>query len=58
MAFTVPSAVSALADPGSQAWLDALWTKLASTAINFSLYYGGCVQLQSRIVASGNYRVP
>ncbi|WP_406835005.1 glycosyl hydrolase family 8 (plasmid) [Streptomyces sp. AHU1] len=58
MAFTAPFVVTALTDPGSQAWLDALWNKLAGTAINSSLYYGGSVQLQSMIVASGNYWVP
>ncbi|MFF4549368.1 glycosyl hydrolase family 8 [Streptomyces sp. NPDC001406] len=58
MAFTAPFAVAALTDPGSQAWLDALWTKLTGTAINSSLYYGGSVQLQTMIVASGNYWVP
>ena len=58
MAFTAPFAVAALTDPGSQAWLDALWTKLASTSIDSSLYYGGSVQLQSMIVVSGNYWVP
>ncbi|MFI7006465.1 glycosyl hydrolase family 8 [Streptomyces sp. NPDC050145] len=58
MAFTAPFAVTALTDPGSQAWLDALWSKLAGTAIDPALYYGGSVQLQSMIVASGNYWVP
>ncbi|MEE1770863.1 glycosyl hydrolase family 8 [Streptomyces sp. JV185] len=58
MAFTAPFAVTALTDPGSQAWLDALWNKLATTPIDPDLYYGGSVQLQSMIVASGNYWVP
>ncbi|MEV0091012.1 glycosyl hydrolase family 8 [Streptomyces sp. NPDC050738] len=58
MAFTAPFVVTAMTDPGSQAWLDALWTKLAGTAIDPSLYYGGSVQFQSMIVASGNYWVP
>ncbi|HEY5833025.1 glycosyl hydrolase family 8 [Streptomyces sp.] len=58
MAFTAPFAVAAMTDSGSQAWLDALWTKLVSTGINSSLYYGSSVQLQSMIVASGNYWVP
>ncbi|GHH81391.1 hypothetical protein GCM10018781_63950 [Kitasatospora indigofera] len=58
MAFTAPFVVTAMTDPGSQAWLDALWTKLAATPISSSLYYGGSVQLQSMIVASGNYWVP
>ncbi|WUO26704.1 glycosyl hydrolase family 8 [Streptomyces sp. NBC_00287] len=58
MAFTAPFAVAALTDPGSQAWLDALWNKMTSTPINTSTYYGGSIQLQSMIVASGNYWVP
>ncbi|MFC9327091.1 glycosyl hydrolase family 8 [Kitasatospora sp. NPDC057015] len=58
MAFTAPFVVTAMTDPGSQAWLDALWNKLAATPISPSLYYGGSVQLQSMIVASGNYWVP
>lgn len=58
MAFTAPFAVTAMTDPGSQAWLDALWNKLATTSIDSSLYYGGSVQLQSMIVVSGNYWVP
>jgi endo-1,4-beta-D-glucanase Y len=58
MAFTAPFIVTAMTDPGSQAWLDALWNKLATTSVDPSLYYGGSVQLQSMIVASGNYWVP
>ncbi|WP_244809621.1 MULTISPECIES: glycosyl hydrolase family 8 [Streptomyces] len=58
MAFTAPFAVAALTDPGSQAWLDALWNKLAGTPLDASLYYGGSVQLQSMIVVSGNYWIP
>lgn len=58
MAFTAPFAVAALTDPGSQAWLDALWKKIAGTSIDSGSYYGGSIQLQSMIVASGNYWVP
>ncbi|MFB7469379.1 glycosyl hydrolase family 8 [Kitasatospora sp. NPDC056184] len=58
MAFTAPFVVTATTDPGSQAWLDALWNKLVATPIDPSLYYGGSVQLQSMIVASGNYWRP
>ncbi|MFJ2627465.1 glycosyl hydrolase family 8 [Streptomyces sp. NPDC087532] len=58
MAFTAPFVVTALTDSGSQAWLDALWNRLATTSIDPRLYYGGSVQLQSMIVASGNYWVP
>lgn len=58
MAFTAPFAVAALTDPGSQAWLDALWGRLAATPVDPKLYYGASVQLQSMIVASGNHWVP
>ncbi|MFE2727606.1 glycosyl hydrolase family 8 [Kitasatospora sp. NPDC059327] len=58
MAFTAPFVVTAMTDPGSQAWLDALWTKLAATPVDQKLYYGSSVQLQSMIVASGNHWVP
>ncbi|MGW4650125.1 glycosyl hydrolase family 8 [Kitasatospora sp. NPDC004289] len=58
MAFTAPFAVAAMTDPGSQAWLDALWAKMVATQITPSVYYGGSVQLQTMIVASGNYWVP
>ncbi|MFF3538251.1 glycosyl hydrolase family 8 [Streptomyces sp. NPDC002466] len=58
MAFTAPFVVTALTDPGSQVWLDALWDKLATTPIDPDLYYGASVQLQTMIVASGNYWVP
>ncbi|MFI5527530.1 glycosyl hydrolase family 8 [Kitasatospora sp. NPDC051853] len=58
MAFTAPFAVAAMTDPGSQAWLDALWAKMVATPITPSVYYGGSVQLQTMIVASGNYWTP
>ncbi|GGU12093.1 glycosyl hydrolase family 8 [Streptomyces violascens] len=58
MAFTAPFAVAALTDPGSQAWLDALWSKLAASPVDPKLYYGASVQLQSMIVAAGDYWVP
>lgn len=58
MVFTAPFAVTALTDPGSQVWLDALWDKLATTSIDPQLYYGGSVRLQSMSVASGDYQVP
>ncbi|MFC4907557.1 glycosyl hydrolase family 8 [Actinomadura gamaensis] len=58
MAFTAPFAVAAATDPGSRAWLDALWKKLAGTPVDPGLYYGASVQLQSMIVVSGNYWTP
>jgi len=47
-----------MADPASQAWLDALWTKLATTGVGTDGYYSASIQLQVMIVASGNYWVP
>ncbi|MEV5572155.1 glycosyl hydrolase family 8 [Spirillospora sp. NPDC052269] len=58
MAFTAPFAVTAATDPGSQKWLDALWKKLAGTAVDPKVYFGASVQLQSMIVVSGNYWTP
>ncbi|WP_327002271.1 glycosyl hydrolase family 8 [Dactylosporangium sp. NBC_01737] len=57
-AFFAPFAVAALTDPGSQAWLDALWTKMLNTSFTSSDYYSTSIQLQVMIVASGNYWVP
>ncbi|MCP2342668.1 glycosyl hydrolase family 8 [Actinomadura rupiterrae] len=58
MAFTAPFAVTAATDPGSKAWLDALWGELTATPVDPKLYYGASVQLQSMIVVSGNYWTP
>ncbi|MER8012583.1 glycosyl hydrolase family 8, partial [Streptomyces sp. NPDC094149] len=58
MAFTAPFAITAMTDSNSQAWLDALWNKMVSTAVSSTTYYGSSVQLQSMIVVSGNYWVP
>lgn len=58
MAFTAPFAVAATTDPGSQKWLDALWKKVAGTAVAPKGYFGASVQLQSMIVVSGNYWTP
>ncbi|MET7395101.1 hypothetical protein ABZS66_16590, partial [Dactylosporangium sp. NPDC005572] len=57
-AFFAPFAVAALTDPGSQAWLDALWTKMLNTSFTSTDYYSTSIQLQTMIVASGNYWVP
>ncbi|WP_405145167.1 glycosyl hydrolase family 8 [Sphaerisporangium sp. NBC_01403] len=57
-AFFAPFTVAAMTDPGSQAWLDALWTKMLNTSFTSSDYYSTSIQLQVMIIASGNYWVP
>ncbi|MFJ3902948.1 glycosyl hydrolase family 8 [Streptomyces sp. NPDC090025] len=57
-AFFAPFALTAMTDPGSQAWLDALWTKMLATPIDTSSYYSASIQLQVMITASGNHWVP
>ncbi|GHJ44164.1 hypothetical protein Cs7R123_15060 [Catellatospora sp. TT07R-123] len=57
-AFFAPFAVAAMTDSGSQAWLDALWTKMINTGFSSSDYYSTSIQLQVMIVASGNYWLP
>jgi chitodextrinase len=56
--FVAPFAVAAMTDPGSQAWLDALWSHMVGTSFGSSEYYNTSVQLQVMIVASGNYWIP
>ncbi|MGI5176050.1 glycosyl hydrolase family 8 [Dactylosporangium sp. CA-152071] len=57
-AFFAPFAVAALTDPGGQAWLDALWTKMVNTSFTSNDYYSTSIQLQVMIVASGNFWAP
>lgn len=57
-AFFAPFAVTAMTDPGSQAWLDALWNKIKSTLLDTSGYYSASLQLQTMIVVSGNFWTP
>jgi endo-1,4-beta-D-glucanase Y len=57
-AFWAPFAVSAMTDPGSQAWLDSLWSKLIATGVGTDGYFSASIQLQVMVVASGNYWVP
>lgn len=57
-AFWAPFAVAALADPGAQTWLDALWSKLSTSGVDTSDYYPASIQLQSMIVVSGNFWTP
>ncbi|CAM5275214.1 hypothetical protein SAVIM338S_00046 [Streptomyces avidinii] len=57
-AYFAPFALAAMTDPGSQAWLDALWNKMLAAPIDTSSYYSASIQLQVMITASGNHWVP
>ncbi|MEV0969816.1 glycosyl hydrolase family 8 [Microtetraspora glauca] len=57
-AFFAPFAVAAMTDSGSQAWLDALWTKMLNTSFTSNDYYSTSIQLQVMIVVTGNYWLP
>jgi endo-1,4-beta-D-glucanase Y len=57
-AFWAPLAVSAMADPAAQPWLDALWERLAASEVDPGNYFGDTLQLQVMIVVSGNYPLP
>jgi endo-1,4-beta-D-glucanase Y len=56
--FFAPFAVAATTDSASQAWLDALWTKMVNTTFGSTEYYNSSVQLQVMLVVSGNYWLP
>ncbi|MFE0023832.1 glycosyl hydrolase family 8 [Amycolatopsis sp. NPDC059021] len=53
--FTASFAVAAMADPGSQAWLDKLFTQLTSFAPDNKDYYGTGITVQVLLILSGNY---
>ncbi|MDQ7809419.1 glycosyl hydrolase family 8 [Amycolatopsis sp. A133] len=53
--FTAPFAVAAMADPGSQAWLDKLWTAVSSWSPDATDYYGTGITVQVLLILSGNY---
>ncbi|WP_082577967.1 glycosyl hydrolase family 8 [Lysobacter sp. Root690] len=54
--FTAPFAVAATVDPDAQAWLDKLWTYMASGAPGD--YYGDSVKLLSMLAVSNNWLKP
>ncbi|MEU9835671.1 glycosyl hydrolase family 8 [Streptosporangium sp. NPDC048047] len=58
LAFSAPFAVAAMADPGGQAWLDALWDEMASAAFGRRDYFSASVTLQAMITVSGNRWTP
>jgi endo-1,4-beta-D-glucanase Y len=53
--FTAPFAVAAMTDPGSQAWLDKLWTSIASFSPDATDYYGTGITVQVLLILTGNY---
>ncbi|MEV6645940.1 glycosyl hydrolase family 8 [Amycolatopsis sp. NPDC051371] len=53
--FTAPFAVAAMTDPGSQAWLDKLWTSISSWSPDATDYYGTGITVQVLLILSGNY---
>ncbi|MCX5389094.1 glycosyl hydrolase family 8 [Streptomyces sp. NBC_00094] len=57
-AFFAPFTLAAMTDPGSQAWLDALWNKMLATPVATNSYFSASIQLQVLITASGNHWVP
>ncbi|MFB9878703.1 glycosyl hydrolase family 8 [Planobispora siamensis] len=57
-AFFAPFAVAAMTDPGSQAWLDALWNRMLATPLDTSGYFSASIQLQVMITVTGNHWVP
>jgi endo-1,4-beta-D-glucanase Y len=56
--FTAPFAVAAMTDPGSQAWLDKLFTQINSFTPDKTDYYGTGITLQVLLILSGNFVAP
>ncbi|MCO1578318.1 glycosyl hydrolase family 8 [Crossiella sp. SN42] len=57
-AFFAPFAVAAMTDPGSQAWLDRLWAKLAGASLSTGDYYASSIQVQVLIILAGRFVAP
>ncbi|MBB2909853.1 endo-1,4-beta-D-glucanase Y [Streptosporangium becharense] len=57
-AYFAPFAVAAMTDPGSQAWLDALWNKMLNAPFTSDDYFSTSIQLQVMITVTGNHWVP
>ncbi|ASO19572.1 endo-1,4-beta-D-glucanase Y [Actinoalloteichus hoggarensis] len=55
-AFFAPFAVAALSNPDSQAWLDALWSKILATDVDPQRYYAASIQLQVMLILTGTGR--
>ncbi len=56
--FTAPFAVAAMTDPGSQAWLDKLFTQINAFSPDANDYYGTGITLQVLLILSGNFVAP
>lgn len=56
LAFAAPFGVAAMADPGSQAWLNNLWDTLI--AADGHTYYGDSITMLSLLAMSGNWWAP
>jgi endo-1,4-beta-D-glucanase Y len=56
--FTASFAVAAMTDPGSQAWLDKLFTQINNFSPDKTDYYGTGITLQVLIILSGNFIAP
>nr|WP_225953662.1 glycosyl hydrolase family 8 [Kibdelosporangium phytohabitans] len=56
--FTAPFAVAAMTDPGSQEWLDKLFTQINNFGPDSSDYYGTGITLQVLLILSGNFVAP
>jgi endo-1,4-beta-D-glucanase Y len=56
--FTAPFAVAAMTDPGSQAWLDKLFTRLSTFKVESNDYYGTGILVQVLIILTGNFVAP
>ncbi|MEC3982366.1 glycosyl hydrolase family 8 [Amycolatopsis sp. H20-H5] len=53
--FTASFAVAAMNDPGSQAWLDKLWSRIAAFTPDSTDYYGVGITVQVVLILTGNY---
>lgn len=56
LAFLAPFAVAAMADPGAQRWLDALWREM--TRRGPEGYYGDSIRLLAMLAVSRNWLTP
>jgi endoglucanase len=55
-AFTIPFGVSAMVDSSNQAWLNAIWTRSATSGTE--IYYTDSIKILSMMVMSGNWWAP
>ncbi len=57
-AFVAAFGVAAMTDEANQAWLDAIWTRVAESPLGADNYYGNSLKLLSMIVMSGRWLAP